>query len=107
MTDDDAMREAAAGWEMPAPTLHRHGRNCYDDPGPGHGHPSLVCNLIEGIDPEPSEPLPFGPGNWPDDRTNRCRRCWGEGCERCFLTGREDLDHEVELQARDRYRTQS
>jgi hypothetical protein len=27
---------------------HTHSRQCYDDPGPGHGKPFTVCNIPEG-----------------------------------------------------------
>jgi hypothetical protein len=27
------------------PLAHVHTRQCYDDPGPGHGSPSLICGL--------------------------------------------------------------
>jgi hypothetical protein len=50
-------------------------------------------------------PMEIDDFNWPDDETNRCRSCYGIGCPNCFDTGREDLDHEVELMARDRWRT--
>lgn len=30
------------------PSEHQHTRDCYDDPGPGHGPPALVCGLTEG-----------------------------------------------------------
>jgi hypothetical protein len=83
LTDDDAMREAAAGWELP------------ETPG----------GLEDGDFSEPS--LPIGGPNWPDEATNRCRRCCGIGCPVCFDTGREDLDHEVELRARDNWRTRN
>ena len=42
---------------------HVHDRSCYDDPGPGHGQPSLVCNQIAGgprfvpCNPEPKSGL--------------------------------------------------
>jgi hypothetical protein len=84
LTDDDPIREAAAGWEMPETS----------PAAPEHGDFS-----------EPS--LPIGGANWPDEATNRCRRCYGIGCPVCFDTGREDLDHEVELRARDNWRTRN
>ncbi|SDJ93176.1 hypothetical protein [Paenibacillus naphthalenovorans] len=28
--------------------IHKHTRNCYDDPGAGHGPAFLVCGLKEG-----------------------------------------------------------
>jgi hypothetical protein len=28
----------------PVPGEHVHTRDCYDDPGPGHGSPSLICD---------------------------------------------------------------
>jgi hypothetical protein len=29
--------------------IHQHTRACYDeDPGPGHGHPYLICDRTEG-----------------------------------------------------------
>ena len=31
-----------------SPRTHVHTRDCYDDPGPGHGSPGLICGKIEG-----------------------------------------------------------
>jgi hypothetical protein len=30
---------------------HIHTRDCWDDPGPGHGSPFMICNKVAGIDP--------------------------------------------------------
>lgn len=34
---------------------HRHTRDCYDDPGPGHGPPQLVCGQVEDRRPRPND----------------------------------------------------
>jgi hypothetical protein len=57
--DDDAIAYPHAGyWKADAdPDYyegHVHSRSCYDDPGPGHGSPSVICGMGEG-DPEPAE----------------------------------------------------